>query len=100
MYRRFAPIALATALAGGASCGRSKGVSDEQLGGLVVEPKAAAAPIDVAKAARDPGELGRVLARPHRELVEALGPHTATIDTTNLVTESDKPVSELTDHAV
>jgi len=53
----------------------------------------------VARAARDPVELGRALARPYRVILAALGPHTAGVNSSITVTEGDKPVSELSDHA-
>lgn len=90
-----ATLALAAALG---ACGRSEGVSDQQLGGLVIAPKVKAAPIDVAKAARDPVELSRALARPYRETVTALGPHTYNLSTTMTVQEAGTNVEELSDH--
>jgi hypothetical protein len=83
-----------------ASCGRSQGVADRDLGGLVVAPKVKAEPIDVAKAAKDPTELGRALAQPERAVLAALGPHTTSISTETTVDEGDKHVEELTDHTV
>ncbi|HEX8112694.1 MAG TPA: hypothetical protein VF516_33415, partial [Kofleriaceae bacterium] len=82
-----------------AACGRSRGVQDQDLPGLVVEARKPEAPIDVARAARDPVELGRALARPYRVVLAALGPHTAGVNSSITVTEGDKPVSELSDHA-
>ncbi len=82
-----------------AACGRSRGVQDQDLPGLVVEARKPDAPIDVARAARDPAELGRVLARPYRVILAALGPHTAGVNSSITVTEGGKPVSELSDHA-
>jgi hypothetical protein len=82
-----------------AACGRSRGVQDQDLPGLVVEARKPEAPIDVARAARDPVELGRALSRPYRAILGALGPHTAGVNSSITVTEGDKPVSELTDHA-
>lgn len=82
-----------------AACGRSRGVQDQDLPGLVVEARKPEAPIDVARAARDPAELGRALVRPYRVLLAALGPHTAGVNSSITVTEGNKPVSELSDHA-
>ncbi len=82
-----------------AACGRTRGVQDQDLPGLVVEARKPEAPIDVARAARDPVELGRALARPYRVVLAALGPHTAGINSAIAVTEGGKPVSELSDHA-
>jgi len=42
-----------------AACGRSQGIPDQDLGGLVVETKKPEAPIDVDRAAKDTAELGR-----------------------------------------
>ncbi len=80
-------------------CGRSEGVPDEKLGGLVIAPKTKDEPIDVARAAKDPKELGRALMLPYRDVVTALGPHTYTIGTITTVEEAGKKVQggELTD---
>ena len=94
MIRAFALSLLAIA-----ACGRSSGVSDEQLGNLVVEPKRADTKIDVARAATDPAELGRALARPYDKLLADLGPHALTIKTQTVVDEAGKAVSELADEA-
>ncbi|HEX3479969.1 MAG TPA: hypothetical protein VHT91_33340 [Kofleriaceae bacterium] len=91
---RFALLVLCAA-----ACGRSRSVQDQDLPGLVVEARKPEAPIDVARAARDPVELGRALARPYRVILAALGPHTAGVNSSITVTEGDKPVSELSDHA-
>jgi hypothetical protein len=80
-----------------AGCGRSEGVPDEQLGGLVIAPKTRSEPIDVARAAKDPRELGRALALPYRDVVAALGPHTFSISTATVVEEGGKKVNELSD---
>jgi hypothetical protein len=88
-------LAALAALAAGAACGRSQGVPDEQLGDLVIDRRAAEAPIDVARAATDPDELGRALARPHGAVVAALGPHTVKLAATNAVLEDGKQVSAL-----
>jgi hypothetical protein len=91
-------VALLASLATGA-CGRSSGVPDEQLGNLVVEAKRADTKIDVARAATEPGELGRALTRPFARIVTDLGAHRVTITTSTVVDEAGKPVSELTDEA-
>jgi hypothetical protein len=78
-------------------CGRSEGIPDEKLGGLVLAPKQKEEPIDVARAAKDPRELGRALSLPHSEVVAALGPHTWIISTATTVDEGGKQVDELTD---
>jgi len=82
-----------------AACGRSQGVSDRDLGGLVVAANGKPEPLDIARAAKDPAELGRALALPHHAIVAALGPHEVTIATETIVTEGGKQVSELSDHA-
>lgn len=78
-------------------CGRSEGVPDEKLGGLVIAPKTKTQPIDVARAAKDPAELGRALMLPYRDVVTALGPHTFTISTVTTIEEAGKKLDELTD---
>lgn len=78
-------------------CGRSEGVPDEKLGGLVLAPDDKAAPIDVARAAKDPRELSRALALPYTDVVAVLGPHVYSISTATTVEEGGKPVSELSD---
>ena len=89
----FATLALA-------ACGRSPGVSDQELGQLVIAPKQKVEPINVAKAAKDPAELTRALARPYRDTVTALGPHTYSIQTTTTVDEAGKRVTDLSDQTV
>ena len=79
------------------ACGRSEGVPDEQLGGLVIAPKTKSAPIDVARAAKDPRELGRALSLPYGDVITALGPHTYSITTSTVVDEGGKKVNELSD---
>lgn len=78
-------------------CGRSDGIPDEQLGGLVIAPRPKAEPIDVPRAAADPRELSRALELPFRDVAAALGPHTYSISTSTIVEEAGKPVSELSD---
>lgn len=78
-------------------CGRSEGIPDEQLGGLVIAPKTKVEPIDVARAAKDPRELGRALLLPYRDVAAALGPHTFSISTATTVEEGGKKVNELSD---
>lgn len=79
------------------ACGRSQGVPDQDLGGLVEEPKPADAKILLDRAAKEPAELGRALARPYRKVLVALGPHTATLTSKTTVEEAGKPVSSLQD---
>jgi hypothetical protein len=94
MIRAFALTLVATA-----ACGRSSGVSDEQLGNLVVERKAADTKLDIAKAATEPAELARALARPYARVLADLGPHAITIKTQTVVDEAGKPVSDLSDES-
>ncbi len=82
-----------------AACGRSQGVPDRDLGGLVIAPKAKSDPIDLKRAVKDPAELGRALMLPEHEVAAALGPHTVSISTATTVDEGGKRVQELTDHA-
>lgn len=81
------------------ACGRDKGVPDDRLGGLVVEPRPPAA-IDIDQAVKDPAELSRALALPYTTVVAALGPHAVTVDTRTVVEEGDKAVEDLSDRAV
>ena len=95
--RRAVLVAVATLSLGSAGCGRSEGIPDEKLGGLVIAPKQKAEPIDVARAAKDPRELSRALSLPYREVIAALGPHTYSISTATTVEEAGKKVNELSD---
>jgi hypothetical protein len=79
------------------ACGRSRGVPDKDLGGLVVAPSTAAVKIDVDRATKDPDELGAALAIPHHQLDAALGPHTVAIVMATHVSEAGKPVTDLDD---
>jgi hypothetical protein len=81
-------------------CGRSRGVPDRDLGGLVVAPNGKSAKIDLDRAAKDPGELGLALALPHHEVGELLGVHTTTIVMATHVTENGKPVTDLDDKTI
>jgi hypothetical protein len=94
--RRYVLVAT-LALAG---CGRSEGVDDKDLGSLVIAPKTTRDPIDLAKAAKDPAELGRALHTPYHDVIAALGPHTYSLSSTNKVDEAGKIVSDLSDHTV
>lgn len=91
---RFAVLALCSA-----ACSRSQGTTDGDLPGLVVESRKADPPIGVARATRDPAELGRALARPYHVMLAALGPHRVAVSSTTTVEEAGKPASELSDHA-
>jgi len=102
VYRGLASPAgfVLAALAAGAACGRSRGVSDEQLGDLVLDRKGPEAPIDVERAAKEPAELGRALARSHGAVIAALGPHRVDLAMTNRVIEDRKQVSALDDQTL
>ncbi|MEO8841425.1 MAG: hypothetical protein ABI591_32315 [Kofleriaceae bacterium] len=80
-----------------ASCGRSQGISDHDLNGLVEVQGPRTAKIDVDRAAKDPDELGAALTLPHHAVTAALGPHTITIVMATHVTEAGKPVTDLDD---
>ena len=54
-------------------CGRAQGISDQDLGGLVIAAKPKSDAIDVDRAAREAGELGRALALPERAYAAAPG---------------------------
>jgi hypothetical protein len=82
-----------------AACGRSQGVPDNELGGLVVAPEHAAETIDVARAAKDPDELGRALALGDRAIGKAIGPHAMTVETATEVDENGAKSSALDDKA-
>src|SRR6185436_6460114 len=81
------------------ACGRSHGVTDRDIPGLVVEVRKTELPINVELAAHDPDELGRALARPYRVMRATLGAHSAAVNTATTVEEVGKSVSELSDHA-
>lgn len=80
------------------ACGRSQGVDDRELGGLVVAGNQAPPAIDVERATKDPAELGRALMLPERTVAGALGAHTVAIATTTTVSEAATQVSSLDDH--
>lgn len=85
-----------------AACGRSQGIEDRDLGGLVVAPKQEDKPIELDRAAKDPAELGRALALSKRQVDAALGVHTVAISTQTTVEEAGKPVQggDLSDHTM
>lgn len=97
MFRRLVAPALVAAATLGAGCGRAKGVSDQDLGELVVAPKTNVAPIQVQTAATDASELSRALAQPLAKVLAGIGPHTVTITTHTTVEEAGAPVSDLAD---
>jgi hypothetical protein len=79
------------------ACGREGGVSDSELGDLVLAPKVADHPIDVAAAAKDPRELGRAIAQPHSRVAPLLGPHRLTVTSSFEVHEAGQIVEQQTD---
>src|SRR6187549_2588421 len=95
--RRAVAVLLATLTSGALGCGRSEGIPDEKLGGLVIAPKEKADPIDIARAAKDSRELSRALALPYRDVIAAIGPHTYSISTATTVEEAGKKVNDLSD---
>jgi hypothetical protein len=92
-----AGIAAILTLGSAVACGRSQGVPDEDLGGLVEQPKQPDPKIAVDRAAKEPSELGRALSQPYRKVIGDLGPHTATLTAVTTVEEAGKPVSSLSD---
>src|SRR5678815_4726537 len=90
MFRRILPVVVALA-----ACDSGR-TSDKELGPLVVKPDDKIAPIDVAKAARDTGELGRAVGLPDHEIEHLLGPHGTTFKSTTVVTEGATQVDNLT----
>lgn len=93
-----ARLALATALAALAGCGRSgDGRPDEELGGLVRDQAAATGKIDVEKAAKDRGELARAVALTHDQIGSLVGPHAMAGRSHVEVREGATPVEVLDD---
>lgn len=89
---RAAAVAIALVIA----CGRSSGIPDKDLGGLVIAPPTATK-IDVAAAAKDPAALGAALALPAHQIAALLGPHATAIATSTHVTEAGSAVEDLDD---
>ncbi|MBV8757036.1 MAG: hypothetical protein JO257_07170 [Deltaproteobacteria bacterium] len=81
-----------------AACGRSQGVEDRDLGGLVVAPKQEDTRIALDRAVKDPAELTRALSLTKRQVDAVLGLHTVAVSTQTIVEEAGKPVSDLSDH--
>jgi len=88
---RFAVLALCAT-----GCSRSQSTADPDLPGLVVEARPADTAIDVERAASDPAELGRALARPYRMVLAGLGPHTVAVSTVTTVTGPTTAADALT----
>jgi len=80
-----------------ASCGRSRGVPDQDLNGLVQAQAQGPKRVDVDRAAKSVDELAAALALPHHVIAAALGAHTLTIAMATHVTEGGKPVTDLDD---
>ncbi len=74
-FRAPALAAMITALA---ACGSGEGRPDEELSGLVHEPKRPSETVDIARATRDLPELMRAAALNHARVGALLGPHTVT----------------------
>src|SRR5688500_15050982 len=91
--------AASLALCAVAACGRSQGVPDEELGGLVIEAKPLQPALDPSRAAKDRGEMRRALSRPHRAVVAAIGPHPVTIASATQLMEATAKVSDFSDRA-
>ena len=88
-----APV-LAAAMA---ACGSGDGRPDEELKGLVHAPKQAPDAIDVARAARDLGELVRAANLAHADVGALVGPHTVTGRSHSEVREKGAVVETLDD---
>ncbi len=86
-------------LASVVACGRAQGVSDQELGNLVVDTKVPDKAIDLEAAAKDPGELGRALRRPYSAMVAGLPPHVLVITSKTKVEEGGKTTDELGESA-
>lgn len=80
-----------------ASCGRSSGVPDKDLNGLIESGSAGPRKIETDRAAKDLDELSAALAQPARVVNAALGPHTTTIAMATHVTEGTKADTDLDD---
>ena len=80
-----------------ASCGRSQGVPDRDLRGLVEDQHPGPHKVDVELAAKDPGALALALALPHHVVTAALGLHSLAIASAVHVSENGKPTTELDD---
>ena len=83
-----------------ASCGRSRGVPDEDLGNLVKAPADNATPVKVARAASVPAELSRALTQSLTTVVSALGPHTVKVATSTTIDEAGAVTDDLKDETV
>lgn len=93
MFRRWFPALVAVSAVAACESGRT---SDKDLGPLVVKPDTAIKPIDVNKAMRDAGELGRAVGLPDHEIEHLLGAHATTFKSTTVVTEGAAQVDNLT----
>ncbi len=80
-----------------ASCGRSQGVPDRDLRGLVEIKDRGPQKVDVERATKDPDALSVALAAPHHVVTAALGLHSVTIATATHVSENGKPTTDLDD---
>lgn len=80
-----------------ASCGRSRGVPDHDLRGLVEAKDQGPQHVDVDRAAKDPEALSIALALPHHAVTTALGPHSVAIASATHVHENGTPTTDLDD---
>ncbi len=80
-----------------ASCGRSQGVPDRDLRGLVETKDRGPQKVDVERASKDPDALSVALGAPHHVVTAALGVHSVTIASATHVSENGKPTTDLDD---
>jgi hypothetical protein len=99
VHRRWTLPIASLSIASAMACGRAQGVSDQDLGGLVVDTKVPDKPIDLDTAAKDPAELGRALVRPYAATVAAIGPHVYVITTKTQIEEGGKVIDELSEQS-
>ena len=99
--RPLAALAAVSGLAGVALaagvCTGSSAETRRDLGGLVNAVDDEPAAIEVSRAAEDPAELARALARPHHLAAAALGAHALTASSEIVVREGDAEVERLSD---
>lgn len=91
------PAVLAAVCLAGGCTSSEPGEASDNPGGLVRATAARTrAPVDVARAGRDPGELVRAAQVPHRRVAEALGAHRFRSTTAVTVREGETAMQELT----
>ncbi len=98
-----AAIGLATVGGGLEGCVQPSDPKGEAASPLLHAPALETAPIDVARAAKDPDELGRALTRRHRDSAGKLGAHRVVMTASSAVTEpgaaADAPADLLGEEA-